>query len=150
MKERRDRAIQALRRLVPNLRTVRIGFLTSIPFLFFPLTLVMYNVQGKDDNAKVTASQMSIKGVENAIELYKLDVGAYPTMIDDLLVSPSTTVPWSGPYLRGSRVPRDAWGNELIFRRPGAGGSDHDVISLGRDGAHGGQGFDQDIVGSGH
>lgn len=135
-------------------RATRAGFtllelMVVVVILGILLGVVAYNVQGKDDKAKVVAARMSIKGIENAIEMYKLDVGHYPDKIDDLIVQPTTVKNWSGPYLRDKKIPRDPWGKEILYIKPGEGGREFDVYSLGRDGAPGGQGFDKDIKGSG-
>lgn len=112
------------------------------------LGVVAYNVQGKDDKAKVTAARASIKNIENAIEMYKLDIGKYPDKMDDLIQQPSDAKNWDGPYLKDKKLPVDPWGKEFVLLRPGEGGRDYDVVSLGRDGTPGGQGYDSDILGS--
>ncbi len=113
------------------------------------LGVVAYNVQGKDDKAKVTAARASMRSVENAIEMYKLDVGKYPDKMDDLITQPSDARNWDGPYLKEKSIPRDPWGKPFVYLKPGEGGRPYDVVSLGRDGTPGGQGYDGDIIGSG-
>jgi general secretion pathway protein G len=43
-------------------------------------------------------------------------------------------------------VPADPWGNPYVYRSPGEANPDsYDLVSLGRDGAPGGEGEDADI-----
>lgn len=142
------------RNAVHRIRATRAGFtllelMVVVVILGILLGVVAYSVKGKDDKAKVVAARLSIKGVENAIEMYKLDVGKYPDKVEDLLVQPSDAKNWSGPYLKDVRMPKDPWGKELLYVKPGEGGRDYDVLSLGRDGLPGGQSWDRDIRGSG-
>jgi hypothetical protein len=65
----------------------------------------------------------------SAIEKHLADNGAYPTKLSDL---PAGT-PAS-----------DAWGNALRYVLPGSG-NEYDLISLGADGAEGGEGLNADI-----
>lgn len=49
-------------------------------------------------------------------------------------------------YLESKDDLLDPWGNPYVLDRPGANGRDFDVVSLGRDGARGGEGEDADII----
>jgi Type II secretion system (T2SS), protein G len=62
------------------------------------------------------------------IDGYKSANGSYPEGLDSL----------EGPDLH------DAWGRPLVFRYPGLG-ADYDLVSLGANGAEGGDGLDADI-----
>lgn len=44
----------------------------------------------------------------------------------------------------GMEAPRDGWGNDFIFM-PGGGPRDFEIVSLGADGAEGGQGTNADL-----
>ena len=49
-------------------------------------------------------------------------------------------------YFQDSSVPTDAWGNEFQYYSPGTSGDhEYEIVSLGRDGAEGGDGYDADI-----
>ena len=44
-------------------------------------------------------------------------------------------------------IPKDPWGHDFIYHFPGEHGNDEpDILSLGRDGQPGGEGYDADIV----
>ena len=52
---------------------------------------------------------------------------------------------WDGPYLT-KELPRDPWGNEYRYRAPGPNNLPFEILSLGSDGAEGGEGDAADIV----
>lgn len=100
--------------------------------------------------AKSKTARVQIRDLEQALEMYKLDVGRFPSSdmgLQALLTQPSGVRGWNGPYLRGSRVPQDPWNNDYIYRFPTQGGG-YDLISYGADGAPGGEGENGDISGS--
>ena len=105
---------------------------------------------GRPDEAKVTKAKVDIKSLEEALGLFKLDNGFYPSTEQGLkaLVSKPeigripTKFP-NGGYLK--RVPADPWGTPYVYLSPGAQSPDFDVISYGADGQPGGENFDADI-----
>lgn len=104
---------------------------------------------GRTDDAKVTATMVQIKNIEQSLALYKLDNGVYPSTeqgLDALVSMPTIGVMpkhWKeGGYL--PKVPLDNWDNEFAYISP-AGSRPYDLISYGADGEEGGDGFDADI-----
>jgi general secretion pathway protein G len=99
------------------------------------------------DEAKVTAAKTDISALMQALKLYKLDNGRYPTTeqgLDSLEHKPTVgTIPanWKS-YIE--KLPNDPWGHAYQYASPGAHG-DVDVFSFGADGQPGGEGFDADI-----
>lgn len=113
-------------------------------------TLVIPRVIGRGDDAKRTAAQVQIKEVEQALDLYHLDNGSYPTQDQglDALVSKPSLPPEpmnyrSGGYLK--KVPNDPWGRPFIYRMPGDHG-EFDLLSYGPDGQEGGEDKNKDIT----
>ena len=111
--------------------------------------LVVPKVMGRPDEARITAARQDISSILQALKLYRLDNMRYPTTEQGLqaLVSQPTTPPvpqnWKGNgYLE--RMPKDPWGNPYQYLQPGLHG-EIDVLSLGADGAPGGEGSDADI-----
>jgi general secretion pathway protein G len=111
--------------------------------------LVVPKVMSRPDEARITAARQDVATITQALNLYKLDNGRYPTTEQGLLAlvkKPSISpVPanWKGDgYL--DRVPRDPWGTPYQYLQPGIHGS-IDVFSLGADQASGGEGNDADI-----
>jgi general secretion pathway protein G len=111
--------------------------------------LVVPKILENVDKARVTRAQSDIRAIQTALDLYRLDNFKYPTTEQGLqaLVTqptdPSITNYRSGGYL--SALPKDPWNNPYQYVSPGANGRDYDIISYGRDGKPGGEGYDADI-----
>ncbi|GAA6150602.1 type II secretion system major pseudopilin GspG [Pseudoteredinibacter isoporae] len=99
------------------------------------------------DGAKHKTAGIQIKDLESGLEIYKLEVGRFPSSEEGLqaLVSkPSNAKGWNGPYLKGKEVPQDPWGRDFVYKYPGANGG-MEIISYGEDGQPGGEGDSSDI-----
>jgi len=112
-------------------------------------TLIVPNIMGRPDEARATAAKHDVGTINQALKLYRLDIGRYPTTEQGLkaLVERPTSEPipqnWKmGGYL--SSVPKDPWGNAYHYSNPGTRG-EIDIISYGADGKPGGTGTDADI-----
>ena len=104
--------------------------------------IMKYVGGAKSDTAKV-----QIEDLVNALHMYQLEVGNYPSQEAGLLAlveEPQGVVGWNGPYLSKPRVPKDPWGRDYQYLSPGQHG-EIDVYSLGKDGQPGGEGEDADI-----
>lgn len=102
---------------------------------------------GKVGKSRQKAADAQISLFETALDIYRLDIGKYPTTdqgLQALRVKPDGVEKWDGPYLPKD-VPLDPWGNSYVYESPGEHG-DCDIISLGADGNSGGEGEDTDIV----
>ena len=116
--------------------------------------LAMYvapKIMSRPGEARQVKARLDIQNIENALKLYKLDNGIYPTTEQGLLAlveQPETgTIPkkWkSGGYLEKGKVPKDPWGNEFVYLSPGLKG-DFDIISYGLDGVPGGEEENKDV-----
>ena len=95
--------------------------------------------------AKSDAARIQIEALGTGIDLYRLEVGNYPPTLDALVERPPGAEKWNGPYLKKTVVPKDPWGRDYIYRQPGEHGP-YDLMSLGADGAEGGNGEDGDVV----
>ena len=100
--------------------------------------IIVPRIMSRPEEAKKTKAQVDIKGLEGALNLYKLDNGFYPTTeqgLDALVRKPqSAPLPrkWKdGGYL--SKVPSDPWGRPYQYLSPGEH-RDFDLYSLGADG----------------
>jgi len=111
--------------------------------------LVVPKLVGRTEEAKRTQARVQIKSVEQALELFKLDNGFYPSTEQGLeaLVRPPETGRIPKNYRKGGyidRVPKDPWGNPYVYVSPGVHG-EYDISSYGADGVPGGQGEDADV-----
>lgn len=98
-------------------------------------------------SSRTQTAHVQIQNVAAALELFRLDVGRYPTAqegLEALVVAPPTAPNWNGPYLRKDSALRDPWGEPYLYRIPGQHG-EVDVYTLGQDKAPGGTGEAQDV-----
>lgn len=97
--------------------------------------------------SKTQTAKVQINNVVSALELFRLDVGRYPTQqegLESLVVAAPTAPNWNGPYLKKDSALRDPWGTGYIYQNPGQHG-EIDVFTLGQDKAPGGTGEAQDV-----
>ena len=104
-------------------------------------------VVGYLGTSKTKIARLQIEGFASTLELFRVDVGRYPTSAEGLkalIEKPTAASVWNGPYLKKSEVPVDPWGKPYIYLSPGQHGP-FDLSSLGADGALGGEGENADI-----
>jgi general secretion pathway protein G len=97
--------------------------------------------------SKTKAAKVQVEDLAAALDMYKLDVGKYPTSEQGLLAlveKPAGSSRWNGPYLRKEKVPQDPWIQPFHYASPGQHGK-FDLYSFGADGKEGGEGEDQDL-----
>jgi general secretion pathway protein G len=98
-------------------------------------------------SSRSQTARIQVKNVAAALELYRLDVGGYPTPeqgLNALVAAPPGVPTWNGPYLPQASNLVDPWGVPYQFRAPGKHG-DVDVFTLGSDKAEGGTGEAKDV-----
>ena len=92
-------------------------------------------------SAKDKIAHQSIERLASVLDMYKLDVGSYPTTdqgLQALITSPPGVPRWNGPYLKGAKIPDDPWGRPLQYQSPSQRpGHDYDLYSLGPTGQPG-------------
>lgn len=113
--------------------------------------LIVPRIMDRPEEARRTKAGVQIQSIEQALKLYKLDNGQYPTTEQGLqaLVEPpavgNLAKKWrTGGYLEKGKVPKDPWDNEFVYICPGLHG-DFDLSSYGPDGQAGGEEKDADI-----
>jgi general secretion pathway protein G len=114
--------------------------------------LIIPKIMGKPEEAKKLKARMQIEQLEQALKLYYLDNGEYPTTeqgLNALVEKPATEpVPkrWKeGGYLEKKKIPADPWDNPFVYVSPGVHNKDFDLVSYGADGEEGGEGKYADI-----
>lgn len=128
-----------------------IEVLVVVAILGILAAIVVPRVMDRPDEARRVAAKQTILALVQALKLYRLDNGSYPTTEQGLvaLTQRPTVAPipmnWkNGGYLDGPVVPKDPWGADYAYLNPGKRG-EIDVFSLGADGVIGGEGNAADI-----
>jgi general secretion pathway protein G len=100
--------------------------------------------------SKEKIAAQSIERIVGILDIYRLDVGSYPTTdqgLEALIRKPAGVANWNGPYVKGNQVPLDPWGHPFQYRSPSQRpGHDFDLISLGPTGQPGGSGENAALV----
>ena len=103
--------------------------------------MVVPQLLGRQKQANVDATKLSIKSLEQALKLYALDHdGDFPPTnpgLEALIVAQANDPKWKKPYLDNTKdLPLDAWGNPFQYEYPGShqvGGDKPDISSWGAD-----------------
>ena len=92
-------------------------------------------------NARNSVAKQSIERLGSVLDLYKLDIGSYPTSdqgLAALLQQPPDVGTWNGPYLHGSKPPLDPWNHPYLYQVPSVRqGLPYDLCSHGPDNVQG-------------
>ena len=110
-------------------------------------SIVVPKIMSRPDEARIVKAKQDVLAIQNALDLYKLDNGVYPTTDQGLmaLVEKPTTDPaphdWK-PYLKS--LPKDPWGRDYLYLNPGQHG-EIDVFTEGASGQSGGSGINAEI-----
>ena len=127
-----------------------IEVLVVVVILSILAALIVPRIMDRPDQARLIATKSDIQAIHNALKLYRLDNGVYPSTeqgLQALVKKPETgEIPrnWkSSGYL--DRLPKDPWRNEYQYLNPGLNG-EIDIFSFGADGQPGGEGINADIV----
>jgi general secretion pathway protein G len=97
--------------------------------------------------SEVKVAKAQIEGLGKALDLYRLEVGHYPSTeqgLQALVTAPSDETRWTGPYLQ-KKLPQDPWGRNYTYRYPGENG-EYDLLSMGKDGQPGGDGENAEVT----
>lgn len=104
------------------------------------------------EQAKVSATKITIRDLENRLDEFRFDNGYYPTTeqgLKSLAEKPSVgRIPANYPpegYVKGGKVPQDAFGCDFVYSSPGSHGNRYEITSLGDACAVGGEGVEADI-----
>jgi general secretion pathway protein G len=125
-----------------------IEILVVLTLIGIVMGIVGGNYLGQGEKAKQKAAKIEIEQIGQTLDLFRLEVGRYPTTQEGLqaLITAPTGVPnWNGPYWKKNTLPRDPWTNEYKYASPGQHGA-YDLWSYGADGKEGGEGVNKDIT----
>ena len=123
--------------------------LIVIVILGLLVSLVSINFLPTLSNAYVEVAKQDIARLQQALVMFKISEGSYPTQeqgLSSLKENPGN-LKKPGKYPSGgyiNKLPKDPWGNDYVYIYPGQYG-EFDIISLGADGQPGGEGENADI-----
>lgn len=116
---------------------------TAVAFLALLMllaVLVLPTVPRHSRPSKVPAAQTDVSMLGAALELFRQDIGRYPTDtegLDALATQPAGMSAWAGPYMKRG-VPNDPWGNVYLYHATKqSGGKQYSLLSRGPDGVEG-------------
>lgn len=121
---------------------VVIGVIALIAAVLVP------TLMGQMQRARAKAARVQIDNIAAAVEMFRSDVGHYPTKAEGglkaLLTNGSTIEGWTGPYLKDAKTLNDPWNREIKYDLT----ADAEAFSLttyGADGKVGGVGPNLDL-----
>jgi general secretion pathway protein G len=86
-------------------------------------------------SSKQKIAAQSVERLVGVLDIYKLDVGSYPTSdqgLQALVAKPSDATGWAGPYVKSGKLPQDPWNHDYVYRSPSSRADhDFDLCSLG-------------------
>jgi general secretion pathway protein G len=108
--------------------------------------IVVPNFVGNIDKAAISRAKQDIRGIETALNLYRLDNFRYPTTSDGLQALVTNPGEAAAPNWKAQlrKLPIDPWNHPYQYAYPGQHG-EFDVVSYGADGQEGGEGINADI-----
>ena len=126
-----------------------IELLVVVSILVLLASLVGPRVMKTFSGSKTKAARIQIEQLAGTLDIYRLEIGRYPTTeegLQALVEDPGDAPGWNGPYLKKTQVPKDPWGFEFQYQAPGEHGP-FDIWSLGADNQEGGEDEDRDVKG---
>ena len=115
-------------------------------------SFVMPNILGQSEKAKKGLVCTQMESIKNALRMFKVDNGTYPTTeegLEALSKNPNSEKYKNyadGAYFTDGLLPRDSWGNNFIYLNEDG---DLEIMSLGADSKEGGKEEGADITLSG-
>ena len=94
-----------------------IELLVALSILALITSIAVPQVTKYLQSSREKAAKIQIENISMAIEMFKIDVGRYPTQSEGLNVlrKAGDLAFWNGPYLRVERIPTDPWGREYVY-----------------------------------
>ena len=128
-----------------NFTLMEMVVVIAIIALLAAIVTPMYFKHVKEARIESAKTQISLLG--ECIDSYRLDTGALPKTLNDLISNGENLTQWNGPYLQGNSIPLDPWGNDYQYVVPGGHNNSYDLYSYGEAGAGGGT-TDSTVIGN--
>ena len=144
-----------MRKRPPRSHEGELGFtlvelLVVVAILGLLIGLVAPAMMRQLGSAKHKIAEQTVARLASVLDIYRLDIGAYPTTDQGLKAlnsNPAGVAGWNGPYLSDENGILDPWGRPFEYRSPSQRtGRAFDIASMGADGKPGGSGEDSDIL----
>lgn len=104
---------------------------------------------GQIEKAKVDTTKASLKVLSSAVMTFQMNTGRLPEAeegLNALVEEPADVSGWNPEgYLMTDEVPLDGWKHEFEYRLDTESGKGFVVLSYGKDGEEGGEGYDADL-----
>jgi len=98
--------------------------------------IVIPNMVGKGETARVTAAFTQIANFKTALGNFEVENGHFPRGkegLKSLVTQPGDTPNWKGPYM--DEIPLDPWKHPYLYECPGKHNpATYDITSMGPDG----------------
>lgn len=78
------------------------------------LTLVTPHFGSAANQVRIRVNLANIQKIEGAAQLYRIDVGIYPSSVQDLVHIPMGVSGWRGPYL--NQIPSDPFDSSRVYQ----------------------------------
>ncbi len=119
-----------------------VEMLVVITIIGLIMALVGPRVLNYLSESKVKTARIQIESFSQALDLFFLDNGRYPSSsegLSALVQRPGNAGSWNGPYIKTGAVPADPWGHPYVYRAPGEHGP-YEIASYGSSGQPGAAG----------
>ncbi len=107
--------------------------------------LVGPTIFDKFNDAQRKDAKVQIRMIESTLDQHRLNTADYPNSLEGLTKNTVNNPRWEGPYLKQG-LPKDPWGNDYQYKKPGEEGREYDLWSFGADGKPGGERGDADVT----
>jgi general secretion pathway protein G len=100
--------------------------------------VIVPKFSGRAEQAKETRAKQDVQNIKTALKMFEVDMGSYPTALDDLVENTGNNASWHGPYMdKQENQWKDPWGHEYIYHPPTTDGTEFQILSAGLDGQEG-------------
>lgn len=110
-------------------------------------SFVVPRIMSRPDEARTVKAKSDVLAIENALDLYRLDNGFYPSTEQGLIAlveKPSTSPEPKNWKIYLKNLPKDPWGRDYLYLNPGEHG-EIDIFTYGADAQPGGTGKNAEI-----
>lgn len=138
---------KATHTVAPDAGYTLLELLVVIGILGLLMAFAAPRVLGYFERSKTRAAEIQVATLAAALDLYRLDVGSYPTAaqgLKALIEKPADLSAWHGPYITRDDGIVDPWERPYLYAPPGKD-TRLSIRSLGADGKEGGVDEDADV-----